>query len=315
MQHVKIFSDLLSSKTINKFAFFLLLLMSTPLFSQSIPELKIIQRQKQMFSSKPVLSQRLSGIKDIVLLVPSNYTSSEYSSYIYDNMKYYLERLGLEVIVTPANYTVKTVGHITALIYDDDIQNVLPVNILSCSVDYNNVNNRITIDFMNGGVGYKWTYTIDMKNGSDKFQQQLRNTICDSRTYNSRYSIIVGGYMSNWNESILKSNFENVGCDDIEGIYENNNYRLGVIKDKDGVYYILNLERDEFYDWKVGEIKAIMSPTATSNIFKAKWWGLRKELMSQVITFTGGHMVTYCEEFDEKLSYLKMYPYAKTQQK
>lgn len=161
-----------------------LCLSSAPLASQTIPNFKLTPLQTRMFPSKPSLCQRLNGVKEIALLVPQNYKASNQMYYIFDNIRYYLEKLGLKVNITPAKYTLNSFydgyyGTVLASTYDDQIQNVLPVNVLSCSVGTNSVSNDIVIHFMNGGVGYIWTYQMSAKNRSEKFQEQLRATICN----------------------------------------------------------------------------------------------------------------------------------------
>ena len=297
-----------------------LCLSSAPLASQTIPNFKLTPLQTRMFPSKPSLCQRLNGVKEIALLVPQNYKASNQMYYIFDNIRYYLEKLGLKVNITPAKYTLNSFydgyyGTVLASTYDDQIQNVLPVNVLSCSVGTNSVSNDIVIHFMNGGVGYIWTYQMSAKNRSEKFQEQLRATICNSRIYNEKYRIEAGGYMSNWSAAIMRSDISANGCDAIEGIYEGDFYQFGVKRDDVGSYYIINLKDIDFYEWRIGEVKATLIPTASPNVFKAEWRGLRKEIMNQTVTFTGNKMIVHDNETNTTDSFIKMYPDANTLQK
>jgi hypothetical protein len=61
--------------------------------------------------------------------------------------------------------------------------------------------------------------------------------------------------------------------------------------------------------WRVGEIKAILRPTATSNIFKAEWYMANKTKdKSTLVTFSTGRMNTVINGKEDV--YLKMYPIA-----
>lgn len=297
----------------------ILILVSLPLASQVIPKFEVTPLKSQLFSSKPSLCQRLSGVEEVVLLVPQNYKASNQMFYIYDNIRYYLESLGLKVAITPAKYRLRSFnsyyGAALVSIYDDQIQNMLPVNVLSCSVGTNSISNNISINFMNGGLGYIWSYQMNAKNRSEKFQQQLKSTICNYRTYDARYRVEVGGYMSNWNATIMRADIQANGCDAIEGIYENDTYRLGVKRDDDGTYYIINLRHIDLYEWRVGEIKATLTPTATPRVFKAKWRGARKDLMNQIITFENNRMIAHSDEFNATDSFIKIYPDVSTLQR
>lgn len=62
--------------------------------------------------------------------------------------------------------------------------------------------------------------------------------------------------------------------------------------------------------WKVGDIKAILRPTATNGFFKAEWYMADKSINSNCyIVFDGGSMKTVVKgATEEETFYLKMYP-------
>ncbi|MEZ5010098.1 MAG: hypothetical protein R2753_18255, partial [Chitinophagales bacterium] len=83
---------------------------------------------------------------------------------------------------------------------------------------------------------------------------------------------------TSWNEATLKKEWDNNGLDQIEGIYENitqsksiPKYKLALKKEGE-VYNLVYLTGADFSTWKVGDIKAILTKTATDLLFKVKWY-------------------------------------------
>jgi len=98
--------------------------------------------------------------------------------------------------------------------------------------------------------------------------------------------------------------------DGIVGIYEDfdkKGYKLGCIKD--GQTYKLVYLGSGIYRswWKVGDVKAVLRPSATTGIFKADWYMGDKMLNTDIyVTFSGTTMETIID--GNKSNYLKMYP-------
>lgn len=100
--------------------------------------------------------------------------------------------------------------------------------------------------------------------------------------------------------------------DGIVGIYEgtgSNKYKLGCIKD-DGVYKLIYLGSSEkMSQWRIGDVKAILKPTATPGFFKADWYMRDKTMETDwYIAFEGVGMKTVYNGGEE--GYIKMYPVA-----
>ena len=99
--------------------------------------------------------------------------------------------------------------------------------------------------------------------------------------------------------------------DGIVGIYEpfdKSGYKLGCIKDGQ-TYKLVYLSYGGTYRswWKVGDVKAILRPSATTGVFKADWYMADKTVNSDTyVTFDGTTMKTIIEGDDN--GYLKMYP-------
>lgn len=110
-----------------------------------------------------------------------------------------------------------------------------------------------------------------------------------------------------------------------EWILENNNGQYGIYKGTDtenGNAYRLAYIKDFFYgdvlvylgsdsnlpQWKIGDIKAILEPSATKGLFSAKWRMADKhEELGWFISFEQGSMTTISPR-QVKEFYIKMYP-------
>jgi S1-C subfamily serine protease len=101
--------------------------------------------------------------------------------------------------------------------------------------------------------------------------------------------------------------------DGIVGIYEgynNNKYKLGVIK-SGASYKLVYLGGGKSYPWwHIGDVKAVLKETATPGLYKADWYMLDKSVESNsFVGFDGGSMRVIIEGQDED-GYIKMYPTA-----
>jgi S1-C subfamily serine protease len=117
-----------------------------------------------------------------------------------------------------------------------------------------------------------------------------------------------------WNEYSLKSHWTSKGADPVEGIYENAvrtenspKYKLGLIK-SDAGYNLIYLSGAVQPGWKVGDIKAYLTKTATPNLYKVKYFMGDKSLNEDLyIGFESGLMKVIWTDRQENL-YLKLYP-------
>ena len=111
-------------------------------------------------------------------------------------------------------------------------------------------------------------------------------------------------------EYTLKQKVDNLN-DGIVGIYEpfdNSGYKLGCIKDGE-TYKLVYLSYGGTYMswWKVGDVKAILRPSATTGLFKGDWYMKDKSIKTDAyIMFDGNTLKTVVK--DEESGYLKMYP-------
>lgn len=126
-----------------------------------------------------------------------------------------------------------------------------------------------------------------------------------------------------WNEFSLQSHWKENGIDVIEGIYEqivssyeknagSASYKLG-LKKMGSAYELIYLAgaTNEFkHKWSPGDRKALLSPTATKNLFKVKWYMGDKTVNDGLyISFEAGIMnVIWTDGHTD--TYLKLYPTA-----
>jgi S1-C subfamily serine protease len=120
---------------------------------------------------------------------------------------------------------------------------------------------------------------------------------------------------SNWSELTLNNYFKENTKDIIEGIYEQSfrsdnfkrKFKLGV-KLIDNVYNLIYIKGSEKNYWVEGDIKGVLQPTATNNLFKVLWYDDKKIPNDDVlITFENGLMsVTFSGSTTE--TFLKIFP-------
>jgi hypothetical protein len=124
---------------------------------------------------------------------------------------------------------------------------------------------------------------------------------------------------SDWTEVSLKIDWEKNGLDILEGIYENTNsekidnkYKLA-LKRKGENYELIFLSGNDNGKWKEGDIKAILNKTASSNIYKVKWYLADKRVSEDLyITFDAGLMKIIWTDGQSEHLYLKLYPTTST---
>ncbi len=118
---------------------------------------------------------------------------------------------------------------------------------------------------------------------------------------------------TDYTEITVKSEIDKQN-DGIVGIYEAvnyNGYKLACIKN-DGEYkliYLSSTDNGINTAWKIGEVKAILRPTAQTFFFKADWYMANKSKNTNCyISFDGGTMKALID--GDESTYLKMYPAA-----
>lgn len=112
-----------------------------------------------------------------------------------------------------------------------------------------------------------------------------------------------------WSENTIKQNIDS-NNDGICGIYEGSDdtgYKLGCVK-QNGDYFLIYLgSREKMSWWQVGDTKAFLRKSATTDLFKANWIMKNKTMEpNSYIVFDGVSMKTEID--NQETFYLKMYP-------
>lgn len=161
---------------------------------------------------------------------------------------------------------------------------------------------------------YVGTYT-DVKN---KFYNlSIKMYGYKKPSYSAYYRLKLKREMTEWTEVKLKKHFIEQGADPIEGIYERSHkadympkYKIAIIKKGVGYNAIYIAGAINSDDWTEGEIKAKLTPTATSTMFKVKWNMWDKAVNEDpYITFEQGLMSVVWPDREKGL-YIKLYPTA-----
>jgi S1-C subfamily serine protease len=259
-------------------------------------------------SNKPDFKTMLTGVKYVVIL-----SNPKINGHIpaFNALYEYLQGMGFEIV----EY------------FDDNYEP--PQNAceeLTCEIyfDYDlDQFYNISMVFQNHATGYSWSFHTNMiaKAGlySDpkyNFGQALRNMYGFSKgTFNSYYTMKLAKKQTCWTETKIKTYMQSIGCDKIEGIYEDtgnseseSKYKVAVRK-INGTYYLIYLSgANNIGNWAEGEIKATLEPTATPLLFKARWiMGDKVEDNNYYITFEQGFFNLLSEDNDKDL-YVKMFP-------
>jgi len=265
-------------------------------------------------SSKPSFETMLAGIKYIrganrmedmqkTSLLPAFKALSEY-----------IESMGFTWIGDVSNYQYKNFCEIASVS-------------IGCKYENEKFSN-ISMTFSISETGYQWEFSTT-KTARAKiddsfdtktyyFGQVLRDMYGYMKpTFNSNYTLKLAKKQTCWTEDKYRNFVQSNGCDPIEGIYENTassnkqaKYRVAVRK-INGIYYVIYLSGAiNSGDWKEGEIKATLEPTATPLFYKAKWIMANKsENSNYYITFEQG-LFNLLDSEGEKTLYIKMFPSA-----
>jgi S1-C subfamily serine protease len=121
------------------------------------------------------------------------------------------------------------------------------------------------------------------------------------------------GIQTGFSESSLKRFWKENGIDYIEGIYDEigeTKYTLGLKKVGTEKYNLIYLSGGAIPGWEVGELKAVLTRTATPMLFKVLWYmGDRSENNNVYAIFEKGSFKLLGLSDQESL-YLKLYPSA-----
>jgi len=267
------------------------------------------------FSYKPSFCQRLSGVKRVILLEPSQ--KSQWDNYVYGNYANYFRSLGLSVKVVRSSDYEKTSKYLYGA-------PVVWCNFYGSTNDYCEDANSLIVGLSYGtspgaddqlvlwatDVPNQFNWEVRMKgvpNKGTKLIEKLKKALCSAYTYNSNWSSSPKYIESTLTEQKLKEQYPEHSE---VSIYQGDNYRLGLYKtDRDDLFLIYLGGNEYNPEWKIGDIKASLEKTSTPGVYLATWWGKWKQIMKFTVIISEGMLKTYDADKDEDL-YIQVFPTA-----
>lgn len=239
---------------------------------------------------KPSLQVRLNGTQEVVLIVPRNHSSIE--SYYYQCLESYFREIGAPLRVVRAHFKrhKTVVGGSLPTVWatlDEDVSdswhsiNTLIVlgNCVSSLGYYRGEVHTAQIDILDPINEFSWKITFDIPNKGEKFKKLLKQYISPLYSYSPQLSFQPTYKKSNWKESDYRQYFSTGNISPLEGEYQGDKYKLAVKHHDDGKTYLIYLNgAPNGKDWTEGDVKAILEPTATPTIYKAKWYDQFKDI-------------------------------------
>lgn len=192
---------------------------------------------------------------------------------------------------------------------------------ITINVLRNNSYNFVTGFDCNGGMSLQ-QFTIPENQGinEDKFKKENAVLLTEDVDYPlNKITESITSKKTDWTEANLKTYWLKNGVDEIEGIYEDvsriadgTKYKFGVIKNGKG-YDIIYLSGSAGINanlWEEGQLKAVLTKTATSYLFSSLWYQKNSETTTDIyISFEKGIMnVIPSNSQIPKTIYLKLYP-------
>lgn len=192
----------------------------------------------------------------------------------------------------------------------------------SWSGNYTYTISSIIICLIDAGNSYKYEFSIpNVKVKSGNFDDHsLYTTLIENVTryvhhHDRQFEMTTKRVVTPFTERWFKENVASYFQYPLAGIYEDvapdnggkdNKYKLGLTV-VDGKYYLIYLSGcNMFDDWKEGDMKASLEPTATPNVFRCTWLTLYKTEKVAYVNFEPGLMTIVID--GEKDSYIKLFP-------
>lgn len=271
------------------------------------------------YTNKPSIYKRIQGINDLVIIVPER--PSQVEQYFYACITNYFRRLGVPTRTYSAHFTkkYKEIGSVQVVWgeLDGDISGcwadantlIVAANCVSTYGYYSGENEIAQIVISDPVNQFMWEFKFDMPNDEEKFDEKLKILIASNYSFNKSAQQINPHYKSNWlGEWKFKDYFSANNYHPLEGVYDGDNYKVALKKASDGKFYLVYLSgKGNPKSWSVGDIKAILEPTATPSIFKGKWYGRWKQVMNYTFIFKDGLLTVYDEDKKPE-QYIKLYP-------
>jgi hypothetical protein len=114
----------------------------------------------------------------------------------------------------------------------------------------------------------KGLFDFKGKKVNKALKKSINEMLPNMYTYKENYEYIRPGYTTNWTESVFKEYAQKNGLETFEGIYQIENQRY-FVKKHNHLYYLVACGKAHLY--LEGDIKGILTPTATQNVFLGGW--------------------------------------------
>ena len=275
-------------------------------------------------SAKPSFTDALEGLKSYNFQCISNgqeigERASFIDAFFIEQMKIYMENICPDAIFG-IDYKYPSCTHATIVAQYNHTTKMNWSGIWQWVV----TNVRVTFRF---GLSNQYIYTFTLPNFKQNGNDFSGGNVCNSliknvSQYRHRYNynkvIKLQSYKTKWTESSLRQ-YYSTNADMVEGIYEStvsandathNKYKLGLKKMQDGNYALIYLGgANLFDDWKEGEIKAFLTPTGSTGVYKAKWLLSNKEITDDYYVILKTNSLSV-KDTEENELYLKLYPRA-----
>lgn len=289
-----------------------------PSFAQ---DLRLTNHKGIVYRTKPSLSHRISGVKEIFVYYPG--TESPVVKDVIQPFNLYLRRLGLTVIDRGVKferneYSLGTSKAFAYLCDDEDVadyvgpngvnQLVVIVNIVDAYDLYNGTSVTATFNFVDPVNDFNWAVQFQPAKNTEQYINQCKSNICSSYSFEPSYAYQPEYISTNYTQNQLRSFLEKGEYSSIEGIYEGDDYTLGVKKSSDGIYYLLYHDsKIGAKGWNDGYVKAVLRATNTPGVFRATWFGRYFQKLDYKVVFENGMITTFDEENNKDL-FFKMFP-------
>ena len=304
-----------------KTVFIIVILFCWNYSSSFAQDLRLTNHKGIIYRAKPSLSQRFSGVKEIYVFYPG--TQSPVVKDVIQPFNMYLQRLGLTVIDRGVEFERKeySSGTTTALAYlcdDEDVANyvslnganqlIVIINIVDAHDLYRGTHTTVTYNFVDPVNDFDWAAQFEPAKNTEQYINQCKTHICSSYSFNPSYAYQPEYISTNYSQDQLRSFLEKGEYSSVEGIYEGDDYTIGVKKGPDGTYYLLYHEsKIGAKGWNDGYVKAVLRATNTSGVFRATWFGRYFQKMDYKVVFENGMLTTIDDENNKEL-YFKMFP-------
>ena len=302
----------------------ILLIIPLPMFGQGYGEdpnaIDFCFDPGQSFPNKPSFCQRLSGVKEITLLEPSQ--KSQWDNYIYGNFANYFRSLGLKVKIIPTSDYRKTSSNeygapiVWCNFYGSASDYCEQANSLVVGLSYGTspgATDQLVLWAVDVPNKYNWEFRISgVPNKGIKLGEKFKKTLCSSWSFNEKWEFRPRCIESTLTEQKLKDEY---AAGEKAAIYQGDDYRLGFYETDRGDLFLVYLGgKERNADWKIGDIKATLEKTSTPGVYLATWLGKWKQTMNFTVIISDGFLKTYDEDKDEDL-YLQVFPTANNRNK